>query len=347
MIPIFRQEEQIGNETFEVVRSSVYRSTVLNRNERVTLGNVSKTFGVGNVSELSHQNYHTIYYHSTTNRDPNNWGGPRAPSFKCNEEELSILEHLVFDMVNERQGKVELKDLVEMGEDWGYFYSKGKYSRIFKKYGFSKKKCSNVGWTKYDPDNIEYYVNFVDWILDIDPMRLHYTDEVHIVDKDTYSQYAWGETSEPVVCLRGQLENTSVSCTLMTTLRDTHGIPALCDYREDSNCEIDFILNMESFLEMGFVPRGDIVIYDGAPGHTAEFALEDLENLENQYGVTFVRQPKFSPEKNACEFVFQMMKNSMRRLRNVNIESYVVNFLADQLTFGHMRAFYRHSIIGT
>ncbi len=152
-----------------------------------------------------------------------------------------------------------------------------------------------------------------------------------------------GLKSEPVMCFRGRLLEGALSFTLFTTNRRDFGVPAVCDYRTGTNSDVDFILNMEEFLEMGMAPPGDSVVYDGAPGHTSVWAEGQIRILEQQYDVTFVRQPTHSPEMNMCEYIFQDMKNFMRRRRRGSIPDAVIEYLAG-LTFQKSLNFCRHVV---
>jgi len=69
-------------------------------------------------------------------------------------------------------------------------------------------------------------------------------------------------------------------------------------------------------LQAGFLKAGDYLIVDNACVHGGAETIEVLLEILKQVGVQLIFLPKYSPELNPCELVFNVMKNFLRYKRN-------------------------------
>jgi transposase len=71
-------------------------------------------------------------------------------------------------------------------------------------------------------------------------------------------------------------------------------------------------------LEAGFFVAGDVgdvLGTDNAPIHTQVEVLHIILDLQDAHGVNLFLQPAYSPEFNACERGFSIIKNTLRNQR--------------------------------
>lgn len=96
------------------------------------------------------------------------------------------------------------------------------------------------------------------------------------------------------------------------------------------------------FVEHALVPHlrpGDVVIWDNARIHGAE-AVRLVESV----GARVVRQPRYSPDKNAIEPAWSKVKQRVRRLRADTAEGLTaaLGVAVEALTPGDVRGWMRH-----
>jgi hypothetical protein len=115
--------------------------------------------------------------------------------------------------------------------------------------------------SKYNPENIEYYVKYCIWVYGIDWMRLHFLDEVHIDER---------ELKKPRVhCPRGQRYSITqatnfkqrVNCALLTDLRNA-AMPIYLHAHYYTNNQFTFSEFLLAAIEAGIFIHGDYLVLD-------------------------------------------------------------------------------------
>lgn len=79
--------------------------------------------------------------------------------------------------------------------------------------------------------------------------------------------------------------------------------------RENSNTATDFLSFVEQVCQNGLLPQGHILVFNNAAVHLSVNIVEELDQMQERYGVFFVTLPTYSPELNPCELVFGYIKN--------------------------------------
>jgi len=65
----------------------------------------------------------------------------------------------------------------------------------------------------------------------------------------------------------------------------------------------------------GYLESGDYLVVDNAPVHSSLESYEVLKLILETFNVNLKKTPVYSPELNACEFVFQLLKSDLRNNR--------------------------------
>jgi transposase len=77
-----------------------------------------------------------------------------------------------------------------------------------------------------------------------------------------------------------------------------------------------------SAISYGALQAGDFYVVDNASIHGALDNFDDLLGLLNNAGVQLVYLPKYSPELNPCELVFNVLKSFLRNHRDYTTPLY-------------------------
>lgn len=164
------------------------KENILKRNQRETIGLCVDNFNlkVSKVAKKFNQNYATIYYHAKRKRKKNNcgtkkWGGNKKKKFT--KETNCLIESSVYYFLK-NENTLELKDLKKKIEELLQIQLSCSFiQRILSSWHWTKKKISNMGFQKFNEENLEYYETFMKTILSINPLLISYIDEAHVVDK--------------------------------------------------------------------------------------------------------------------------------------------------------------------
>src|SRR5690606_36794248 len=88
--------------------------------------------------------------------------------------------------------------------------------------------------------------------------------------------------------------------------------PIACTNREESDTKYDFFHFILYCIAAGHLKDGDILILDNASVHGGQETEEALREMLQGAGVKLMYLPKYSPELNPCELVFNRMKHHLR-----------------------------------
>jgi len=99
--------------------------------------------------------------------------------------------------------------------------------------------------------------------------------------------------------------------------------PVVFDICEDSNTQWDFVNFVVFCLTHGHLTVGDYLVIDNAPVHGSDESIEFLLAVMNAFGVKLVFLPKYSPELNPCELVFNVVKNHLCYHKNDQVPLWV------------------------
>ena len=210
-------------------------------------------------------------------------------------------------------------------------------STYLRKKEITFKKLSYFSPNKYTAQNYERYVNYVGWRAGVDRSRIKYFDESHI-DRRLLGRtrgYGKGKVSATKYYTPGE----SYSLLLLTRL-DAE-VPIYFKIQSRGVNGHDYLLFWLDCIQNKVIRRGDIIVVDNLNIHVVGWAYENLMELFEFFGITYVLLPAYSPELNPAELVFNKLKMSISNVTSV--ESSVLPELiraCQKITVGNMINFY-------
>ena len=166
---------------------------------------------------------------------------------------------------------------------------------------------------------------------------------------------------EKCIVIDRETKKQRFSLTLLTSINPEDENHFFISMRKESNTAQDFLSCLKTFIEMGALSTGDILILDNATVHKAAeiedelaqgtlimFVLIFLTNFFSkvlvQNGIEIKYLPTYSPELNPCEKVFAQVKNWLRYNRNTKLALWLeVTKAFTLVTFGQMVSYYKKS----
>jgi len=106
--------------------------------------------------------------------------------------------------------------------------------------------------------------------------------------------------------------------TVLTSL--TSDLPVAFDMREESNNQWDFLYFVHYTLESGHLMNGDYLVIDNASVHGEEESIDIFIDVLEANGVKLIYLPKYSPELNPCELVFNFIKRKIHYVYTNNVD---------------------------
>jgi transposase len=216
--------------------------------------------------------------------------------------------------------------------------------RIFQSWGWTWKKPAHVQLRKFTVENMRnwYYwvilVNFIPWD------KLKFLDESHFVSRALYRSLIVGPRGVKTYVVESADLSLSYSLTLLLDMSNVMN-PLYCTLRTNSNTELDFLIFLLQALIAGRLVRGDLMVMDNASVHWGGQTWEIIVALLAQQGVGYAFLPKYSPELNPCELVFNYVKNYIRVNRTDDMPVYALMAQAlAKLSFAQLQSFYKHCV---
>jgi len=194
-------------------------------------------------------------------------------------------------------------------------------SKMFKQMRWSWRIPTRVQLNKFNRKNLEQYAHYVHCVQDIPWDKLKFADEAHVVEKQVNKRKVLGVVGNRTWVTDRSLHGKSFSMTILTALDPQ--LPVVFDFREESNSQWDFVNFVVFCLTSGYLTAGDYLVIDNAPVHGGEDSFDFLLSAMNAHGVKLVFLPKYSPELNPAELVFNIVKNHLRYHRNSQVPLWV------------------------
>jgi len=107
--------------------------------------------------------------------------------------------------------------------------------------------------------------------------------------------------------VNNNLHETNFTLILFTNLKNPER-PFEYTISPDNNSSESMITFIIALVELGVFLPGEILILDNAPIHSSDETLAFISDMRFQ-GYHILFQPAYSPEFNACEFIFNYIKN--------------------------------------
>lgn len=201
-----------------------------------------------------------------------------------------------------------------IAQQLGISISETSIRRIFKSWGWSWKKPAYVQFAKFTASNIEYYANYLLWIVEQNPLKCKFLDECHFASRSLNRQLALGQRGEPVIVVRGTSLKGSRTMTILTDLSNPVN-PLFVEVKNGKNNQWDFFKFVLDAVASGYLVPGDVLILDNAKIHHGDDTIYVLQEILETLQISIMFLPTYSPELNPCELCFAQIKNTFRSLR--------------------------------
>jgi hypothetical protein len=182
----------------------------------------------------------------------------------------------------------------------------------------SLRKPNLIPIDKFKPENIERAVDYIHCILALDQRRLKFVDEKSLKGAEIFNRKV----------RRDPITKEVQPIYTDPDFRNTYTIIGFCgvdtstaafffNINQFTNDSEAFSIAVEEAISVGFLKRGDIVVWDNAAIHVfgENDVLEDF--LWEYFGIHVLKLPTRSPELNPIE---QLWRTLVRRLKSVDME---------------------------
>jgi hypothetical protein len=226
-------------------------------------------------------------------------GGTSLKTFTIEEEKQAF--KVILDYLRNNQD-ASLTDIIEqLRQSFSRFVSRSVTQRLLKKLGWTWRIPVAFQVHKYRRANIARYLDHLQGIREVDPTRVKFLDEAHVVSKDLHKRRVLGLRSCRTWVKRRTLNEASGSITILTSLDPTE--PVAWTYRESTNDQWAFLSFVLWLCQRGYLQPGDYLVLDNAAIHGGSSSLLGLRAVLRTWEVRLIFLPAYSPELNPCELV--------------------------------------------
>jgi len=194
-------------------------------------------------------------------------------------------------------------------------YLRRHISKVLKKLGWSWRIPCHFQIMKYTMLNMAKYLDYISSVKNLDITKIKFLDESHIISRKLHQKYVLGLVNKKTFIKKNDLHEPSGSLTILTSIIKK---PIVFSYRLDSNTQWDFYQFIHFCCTHGYLVKDDYLILDNARVHVASESFLLVKALLLVYEVKLIYLPAYSPELNACELVFNVMKHHLRNSRTPN-----------------------------
>eukprot|EP00761_Pharyngomonas_kirbyi_P007405 gb/GECH01007415.1/.p1 GENE.gb/GECH01007415.1/~~gb/GECH01007415.1/.p1 ORF type:complete len:295 (+),score=14.45 gb/GECH01007415.1/:1-885(+) len=236
-------------------------------------------------------------------------GGKRSQKYSDND--LKNISDVLWTQCK-RDPATTLKSFCHELHSHGYELSRSWVYTFFVQRGWSWQVAGFELLNKYTPDNVAYYGEYIQWFPFLNWSQLKFVDEAHFSSrKNTIKKASSPRGKTPVLRTSGSL-NFQLSLICLTDIN--HDPPFHAEILEGTVDQNKFIKFVGSALVSGRIKNGDALVLDNATTHTSQEGLTVLIDMCESEGVMVIFQPKYSPELNPVELVFNTCKKFIRNI---------------------------------
>jgi hypothetical protein len=193
--------------------------------------------------------------------------------------------------------------------------SVGDIQKLFRSWNWSWKIPTEFQISKYSPENMLRYYNYLYWLHHTPWRQIKFLDEVHFQAKSLVCRRVVGlRGTRTVRVSHASLDERLTATTLLTPQNSQK--PLTFWIREESNDQWDFFEFLVSAVEEGSLKSGDILVIDNAAVHAGMDSYPLLNAFLEASSIQIVFLPAYSPELNPTELVFGFVKNFLRKYRH-------------------------------
>lgn len=255
-----------------------------------------KTNEIANIEQIHYNTAKKYFMETEKVTKPQKW------TLLHNPKNIILLETMIEiypTMINKEKSEIFRRIT-------GHSISTSYLSKIQKNLGYRRKRVCPVAIQRSSRRIIYLRKEFCKTMLNFDYKRIIFIDEVHVSSKDTSVAYGYFKNSELKnnFVLNNFFTNQSFS---FIVAMDYTGIKAIYfkDTRNQGVNAEDFI----NFLDMLEVNEDSILYMDNARTHKTQNVFEKLNQMNCQY----VNSSPYSPDFNAIEMSFNIIKNTLHK----------------------------------
>jgi len=221
--------------------------------------------------------------------------------------------------------------------------SRSYLSRLFKSWRWSFHFPNHEQLQKYEPDNVQYYIEFFFGLRELSWKKLKFFDESSYCPRQLAKRKILGPRNQPRTVQRRQNLNEPSLTTSVLLCPKNKESPVKLNIKEGTNNAFDFLDNIITFTQLGYLSAGDYLILDNARIHCSREIWPYLTNFLDQASINLLFMPKYSPELNPCELVHAKAKHFIRNnsLLNVSLQEKIL-FAHSQVSYHNIKNFYKH-----
>ena len=196
------------------------------------------------------------------------------------------------------------------------FPSQSTVNRCFRtELGMTKKVISQVPLESTGAENIRLQNEYLEIISRTDPSTLHFFDESSVIVTTGNRRYGNSYLGTPAIEFQKKASNANYTINLLHSALQVD----LFNILDGPSNGFEMLLFFEDALTAVnpdgsvILERGDTVVMDNCRFHHGHFAEGMLRDMFDEFGVTLVFQPPYSPHLNTCELCFHQVKCYLRR----------------------------------
>lgn len=175
---------------------------------------------------------------------------------------------------------------------------------------------------KYSPDNYLRLMEYLDLIVQIDPMRLKFCDEKHLKGQELFSKKGRIDPLTGIVepvCVPSDFRNAYTIIGVCGVAPET--IPFDFVLHEGTNDAAMFSSVILCMVADGTLVRGDVLVMDNAAIHHYKESADLEDILWDNFEIAIVFLPTRAPELNPIELLWHTL---VRRMQSIELTGTVL-----------------------
>jgi hypothetical protein len=118
--------------------------------------------------------------------------------------------------------------------------------------------------------------------------------------------------------------------------------PLFVNVREQTNNQFDFVEFVMNCIECKVLTEGDTLVLDNATIHNSKDSFPILKEALRILGIEVVFLPKYSPELNPCELVFNVVKRTLKGMKRTSNFALEIFYAFARIDIDFVRKCYVH-----
>ncbi len=212
---------------------------------------------------------------------------------------------------------------------------------------WSRKKVKSSNKNRYTPENMDLTQIYLDFISRQDKYTIKFMDEAGVNTNNGRRFFGYSPKREVAVDISKHAKGANHTVNLLVGLDGTKFCTVL-NGPSDTFSYINFFNEaMQGITDQGrpVLNPGDIIVVDNCPFHHSE-AEDILINFFDDYNISYIFLPRYSPDMNPVEACFLKMKTLLKqeyyqRLLADNLVAVAVLDTISDISLSDIHGFYR------